>query len=384
MTLSIIPASLKLEESVDGLQKRAYGTGCGPAPKVNGGECVITGDTATCACDPGYSMLGSSILHCLDSGEWDCEAPKCTKVTCPVPVKIPHGFFKYVGNSVIYSCERGYYLLGKECLTCLITGKWDGFTPRCLPIRAPRGPPGDPGPMGPEGPKGEPGANGERGPPGSSGLPGRRGEQGPPGYPGQPGSRGSQGARGPPGSKGQNGSNGRPGANGNRGAPGQRGQMGARGEMGQRGEKGDRGPVGQPGTLPVINYVTAAFCVSLGTYNPAPNVPIIFRNIIYNGQGLYSTQTGMFVCSIPGVYFFSFHLEVNRVSTYVELTKNGKAVVAAYQAYHNSYQSMSGGAVLALDAGDKVYLRTSEGKIGITKSSIFSGHLLFKCPKYVR
>eukprot|EP00061_Rhincodon_typus_P017681 g46479.t1 len=55
------------------------------------------------------------------------------EVTCPVPANVPHGFFKYVGNTVTYSCEHGYYLLGKECLTCLVTGKWDGLTPRCLP-----------------------------------------------------------------------------------------------------------------------------------------------------------------------------------------------------------------------------------------------------------
>ncbi|XP_038669923.1 collagen alpha-1(X) chain-like [Scyliorhinus canicula] len=381
---NVIPASSDLEEISADLQKRVYMSGCGKPPDVTGGEAHVAGKTVTYTCNPGYIMIGSATLHCQKNNRWSCDAPKCQRISCPAPMNIKHGHFNRVGNSVTYSCQHGYYLLGKKTLTCLNTCKWDGFTPRCIAIRAPRGPPGDPGPMGPMGPKGDAGADGNRGAPGIPGQNGHRGRAGPAGYPGTPGTPGPRGPRGPPGAKGQDGTNGMPGANGNRGAAGQRGMMGNRGEVGSPGEKGEPGAVGPPGSMPPLVSFVLAFCVSLGSNYPRPNMPIQFRNIIYNEQRAYSVETGMFRASIPGVYFFSFNCEVNRVNAYVELRKNGMTIVVAYQAYQNSYQSMAGGAVMALDVGDTVYLTTTENQNGLTKASIFAGHLLFKCPYYSR
>ncbi|XP_055513993.1 collagen alpha-1(X) chain-like [Leucoraja erinacea] len=376
---NVIPASLDMSEN--DLQKRYY-SGCGNPPNVHGGEAHQAGNTVTYTCNTGFSMTGSATLHCQPSGRWDCDPPICKKIECPAPVRIENGHFKQLGQVVTYSCASGYYMLGDESITCLNTGKWNGPGPRCILINAPSGPAGEPGPVGQMGPKGDSGADGSRGQPGASGRPGQQGGRGPHGFPGTPGAQGPQGPSGASGPKGRNGANGMGGADGNRGALGLRGQMGPVGEVGLTGEKGDVGAAGMPGMPGSFNAVLAAFCVSLGYNFPAGNAPIRFENMIYNAQGLYSPVTGMFRCRIPGVYFFTFHCEVNRVNAYIALKKNDVTIVVAYQAYQNSYQSMAGGAIIALDAGDTVHLETMDGQNGITKACVFAGHLLFICPTF--
>ncbi|XP_067865984.1 protein HP-25 homolog 2-like [Heterodontus francisci] len=157
-----------------------------------------------------------------------------------------------------------------------------------------------------------------------------------------------------------------------------------RGDVGLMGEKGETGPQGPRGPFGLVNIIVSAFCATLGYNYPAPNMPIRFENVIYNGQEHYSATTGTFTCAIPGVYFFTFNFEVNLISTYVELKKNGVTIVVAYQAYQNGYQSMAGGAIITLDVGDKVHLETSENQNGMTKISVFAGQLLFPCPTYSR
>ncbi|XP_062887106.1 collagen alpha-1(X) chain-like [Mobula hypostoma] len=378
---NIIPAKLDPFENINDLQ-RHYLSFCGNPPTIRNGEPRVTGNLVTYTCHPGYVLIGSAVLRCLSSGQWNHDPPTCMEIACPPPERIANGFFKRVGPVVTYSCAEGYYMLGYEVITCLSTGKWTGPAPRCIFINAPRGPPGDPGPMGPKGPKGDPGADGSRGSPGKPGRPGVQGEPGHQGYPGTPGQPGPRGPRGVPGLKGGNGANGLPGADGNRGLPGLRGQIGPGGKVGPAGEKGDTGAPGPPGLPGTHKVVVAAFSVSLGYNFPEGKTPIKFENIIYNAQNLYSPTTGLFTCRIPGVYFFTFHAEVAKANAYIALKKNDVTIVVAYQAFRNGYQSMAGGAIIALNVDDTVHLETLKEQNGLTKACIFSGHLLFVCPTF--
>lgn len=43
----------------------------------------------------------------------------------------PADAFVY-GQSVLFRCKRGFYLLGSSALTCTASGSWDRSLPRCL------------------------------------------------------------------------------------------------------------------------------------------------------------------------------------------------------------------------------------------------------------
>jgi len=59
-------------------------------------------------------------------------------IICGFPQNIENGwragyFFTY-GNSVKYSCNDGYELIGIDQLTCMEDQKWSGVPPQCIGI----------------------------------------------------------------------------------------------------------------------------------------------------------------------------------------------------------------------------------------------------------
>nr|XP_058966491.1 CUB and sushi domain-containing protein 1-like [Pocillopora verrucosa] len=91
------------------------------------------GSSIKYACDPSYTMDGSSTLHCND-GVWNGSFPSC-KASCSDPGYIDRGNrsgrdFSH-GKVVIYECtNQTYSLVGNPRLTCL-DGKWDSARPSC-------------------------------------------------------------------------------------------------------------------------------------------------------------------------------------------------------------------------------------------------------------
>uniref|UniRef100_A0A8C6TCE9 C1q and TNF related 9 n=1 Tax=Neogobius melanostomus TaxID=47308 RepID=A0A8C6TCE9_9GOBI len=234
--------------------------------------------------------------------------------------------------------------------------------------------PGDPG--GDNGERGPPGKMGPQGVQGPIGLKGDQGEIGRPGPPGPTGiglrgDRGIQGPLGPPG---------RPGPKGEMGVPGHKGSIGYRGERGSRGDKGDKGEKGEAFTV-----FKSAFSVGLTaqTKLPAANAPIQFDKIIYNVQNHYDPLTGRFTCSVSGAYYFTYHITVYSRNVKVALVKNGAKIIHTTDNYQGSEDQASGGAVLHLVAGDKVWLQVAGGELfsGLfadeDDDTIFSGFLIF-------
>ncbi|XP_061117172.1 eosinophil peroxidase-like [Conger conger] len=146
------------------------------------------------------------------------------------------------------------------------------------------------------------------------------------------------------------------------------------GPPGPPGAQGPAGPAGAPGqsTSP-----RSAFAMRLGYDNPSPNEIIIFHEPIYNEQGLYDTKTGVFTCEVPGVYAVDFHCSVFNSQGDIELRKNGKPVVHAFTTRQNGYISSSGGTVVKMAKGDRLWLQVNHGGSDITADSYFLGHLLF-------
>ncbi|KAJ3584682.1 hypothetical protein NHX12_015177 [Muraenolepis orangiensis] len=144
------------------------------------------------------------------------------------------------------------------------------------------------------------------------------------------------------------------------------------GERDPPGPPGPRGPPGPPGYTPSV-----AFSVRLGEKYPKSNVPLVFREVIYNGQGAYDVKKGWFICAIPGVYEFEFRCTFHRISGNVDLLHNGKLVLHSYTTKQNDYVTASGSTLIQLKKGDKVYLVAKFSGNGLSTYSYFTGHLLF-------
>lgn len=93
-------------------------------------------------CHYGYDLKGASSIHCLGSGQWSADAPKCDPVPCGDPGLSPGTSSKVIGSpthtyntSVNYECRAGYeYESGNNLITCLATRRWDLSPLQCSPI----------------------------------------------------------------------------------------------------------------------------------------------------------------------------------------------------------------------------------------------------------
>ncbi|KAM9183921.1 adiponectin [Mergus octosetaceus] len=199
---------------------------------------------------------------------------------------------------------------------------------------------------------------------------------GAPGYPGHNGLPGRDGKDGKDGLKGEKGEQGLQGSKGDQGTMGSAGPEGPRGFPGHPGLKGDKGEGA---------YVyRSAFSVGLTERAPHPNVPIRFSKIFYNEQNHYDASTGKFLCSIPGTYYFAYHLTVYMSDIKVSLYKKDKAVIFTYDQFQtNNIDQASGSVLLHLSSGDEVWLQVyGEGdNNGVYADNIndstFMGFLLY-------
>jgi hypothetical protein len=117
---------------------------CRPPPFVvhghTNGSVFVFGDTVYYSCEAGYKILGSSYLYCTDDGQWRGEVPVCGLVHCGTVPVIPYATTivtrgDIYGSRALYTCNKGYVLHGHKELSCTATGRWgpEGIT-RCVPI----------------------------------------------------------------------------------------------------------------------------------------------------------------------------------------------------------------------------------------------------------
>ncbi|XP_004425753.1 PREDICTED: complement C1q subcomponent subunit A [Ceratotherium simum simum] len=212
------------------------------------------------------------------------------------------------------------------------------------------------------------GKDGVPGIPGRPGWPGLKGEQGEPGAPGirtgVQGLKGDQGEPGPPGSPG------------NMGYPGPSGPLGTPGVPGLKGIKGN------PGNLK--DQPRPAFSAVRRNPPLGGNV-VIFDTVITNQENRYQSNSGRFVCSVPGYYYFTFQV-VSKWDICLSIVASGKDQVQRSLGFCDTnsrgiFQVASGGTVLQLQQGDQVWIEKdpNKGRIyqGSEADSIFSGFLIF-------
>ncbi|XP_021273399.1 complement C1q subcomponent subunit A isoform X2 [Numida meleagris] len=210
--------------------------------------------------------------------------------------------------------------------------------------------------------------NGKDGFPGIPGLDGRPGQKGDVGEPGKSAPR--TGIRGLKGDKGESGPAGIPGNQGYHGPPG---PPGLPGEPGLKGAKGNAGSFQrQPHPAFSASRLSPRY---RGT-------TVLFDNVITNEQGSYSPQTGEFICSIPGIYYFAYQV-ISNGDLCLSITKNSMRVVSfCDNNSRNILQVNSGSTVLSLAVNDRVSVNTvpTKGNMiyhGTEADSVFSGFMLF-------
>uniref|UniRef100_A0A914VW63 Sushi domain-containing protein n=1 Tax=Plectus sambesii TaxID=2011161 RepID=A0A914VW63_9BILA len=110
------------------------------------------------ACAPGYTVVGARQMDCLESGRWSEKPPTCAAVSCPAP-DLPKGGglvgqdshhtygavlesgskvtmvqnYTY-GDVIIFRCEPGYMLTGRDFAVCGLDGRWDSPAADCQPF----------------------------------------------------------------------------------------------------------------------------------------------------------------------------------------------------------------------------------------------------------
>lgn len=99
---------------------------------------VSPGAQVQLSCDPGFYLVGEPVLQCQNKGEWSHPLPSCERVSCGSPRPLENGLFQgtdfHAGNSVVYQCNAGFYLLGDAMVHCTNSGKWGGNPPACLDV----------------------------------------------------------------------------------------------------------------------------------------------------------------------------------------------------------------------------------------------------------
>ncbi|XP_056441527.1 C1q-related factor-like [Gadus chalcogrammus] len=193
----------------------------------------------------------------------------------------------------------------------------------------------------------------------------QQGPQGKPGRPGKPGPTGPPGEPGPPGPMGP---------------PGDRGDRGRTGVLGLEGGAGGDGAISTAtySTVPRVAFYA-------GLKNPHEGYEILkFDDVVTNLGSNYDGISGKFICSIPGTYFFIYHVLMrggDGTSMWADLCKNGQVRASAIaQDADQNYDYASNSVILHLDAGDEVYIKLDGGKAhggNNNKYSTFNGFILY-------
>nr|XP_033783073.1 complement C1q tumor necrosis factor-related protein 2 [Geotrypetes seraphini] len=211
---------------------------------------------------------------------------------------------------------------------------------------------------GPQGPPGIPGARGSPGTVGRMGFPGKDGQDGKDGEKGEEGEEGAPGKvgnAGKPGVKGKRGSIGRAGPRGPKGIPGDPGKGGVEGKKGPKGEKGDSG---MPGLCKCgTKRKKSAFSVAATKSYPKERLPIKFDKILMNEGGHYNSTSGKYVCSIPGIYYFTYDITLANKHLAIGLVHNGQYRIKTFDANTGNHDVASGSTILPLKRGDEVWLQ---------------------------
>ncbi|XP_067130389.1 P-selectin-like [Centruroides vittatus] len=107
------------------------------------------GSVCRIRCQPGYELLGNSILKCNQDGVWSGNPPSCIdrQIVCrqtpalPPHAELPQNCPNYLGSQCRLRCKRGYALVGNGAVTCNVDGEdaiWIVNPGQCRRVRCRR------------------------------------------------------------------------------------------------------------------------------------------------------------------------------------------------------------------------------------------------------
>ncbi|XP_066416074.1 complement C1q tumor necrosis factor-related protein 2 isoform X2 [Molothrus aeneus] len=175
---------------------------------------------------------------------------------------------------------------------------------------------------------------------------------------------------GPPGPPGPPGVPGTPGTVGRMGFPGKDGKDG---QDGDKGEHGDEGPQGR----------------TVSTSYPRERLPIKFDRILMNEGGHYNASSGKFICSIPGIYYFTYDITLANKHLAIGLVHNGQYRIKTFDANTGNHDVASGSTILALKQEDEVWLQIFYSEQNglfydpYWTDSLFTGFLIYPDQDYL-
>ncbi|XP_039605784.1 sushi, von Willebrand factor type A, EGF and pentraxin domain-containing protein 1-like, partial [Polypterus senegalus] len=95
-------------------------------------------------CEGGYRLIGSHFITCNENDEWSSELPTCKRIVCPDVKdlengkKTPRHDSPYYFNDVIsFACDAGYRMAGRQTITCNENEEWSSELPTCERIICP-------------------------------------------------------------------------------------------------------------------------------------------------------------------------------------------------------------------------------------------------------
>uniref|UniRef100_S4RW50 C1q and TNF related 9 n=1 Tax=Petromyzon marinus TaxID=7757 RepID=S4RW50_PETMA len=218
---------------------------------------------------------------------------------------------------------------------------------------------------------------------GLPGIPGTHGQNGQAGRDGRDGSPGHPGPKGEPGPAGPPGLSGLDGEKGERGEQGPNGKVGPVGTIGPRGNPGEPGAKGDKGDTPAIKKSAFSAKATISKTKPQGAGVIVFDIIISNDFGHYNKATGKFTCVHAGHYYFSFQAPSSGSPLQIIIKVSGRQVLTLYDHYTvaGGSDTMSGGTVLHLNAGQEVWLEMASGNVGLfidfARDAVFTGFLIY-------
>ncbi|XP_032362514.1 collagen alpha-1(VIII) chain-like [Etheostoma spectabile] len=182
-----------------------------------------------------------------------------------------------------------------------------------------------------------------------------------------------------------------------------------RGVPGQPGQPGPPGPPGLPAVSPDLGQILPvtgpypgqkqkktknrgdiggsgvempAFTAKLANPFPPVGSAVVFDKLLHNGNQNYNPQSGVFTCSIPGVYYFAYHVHCKGGNVWVALMKNNEPVMYTYDEYQKGLlDQASGSAVLPLRQGETVHIQLpSDQAAGLYAGKVHSTFLELLSP----
>eukprot|EP00058_Branchiostoma_floridae_P021004 XP_002606494.1 hypothetical protein BRAFLDRAFT_91924 [Branchiostoma floridae] len=94
-------------------------------------------DMVIFSCVLGYELEGSATLACQVDATWSGSVPTCTRIECPMllpPINGGLSGTNFYMDTVVFTCDVGYDLIGDPSSTCQADRSWSSNVPSCSDI----------------------------------------------------------------------------------------------------------------------------------------------------------------------------------------------------------------------------------------------------------